>query len=150
MLRDLGANQLTSYAGLDSATGEMGQQLLEPPDVKGWRYGRSWINSQRPFIRYNTVSDLVKSAGRPEKKIGVDVLALLEKDEECDGPGKAVDLLARACLARPLNKEKREKLVSHLGDLPPRSEWSAKRTELNAKLRELLVLMLSMPEYQMT
>ncbi|HJM64710.1 MAG: hypothetical protein CMN05_10245 [Roseibacillus sp.] len=150
LLRDLGANQLTSYAGLDSATGEMGQQLLEPPDVKGWRYGRSWINSQRLFIRYNTVSDLVKSAGRPEKKIGVDVLALLEKDEECDGPGKAVDLLARACLARPLNKEKREKLVSHLGDLPPRSEWSAKRTELNAKLRELLVLMLSMPEYQMT
>lgn len=150
LLRDLDANQLTSYAAMDAATGEMGQKLLEPPDVKGWRYGRSWINSQQLFARYNTVSDLIKTASLPGKKIGVDVLALLEKNAKCDCATAAVDLLARVCLARPLNNEKRMELIAHLGELPPRSEWAAKRDEINVKLRELLVLMLSMPEYQLS
>lgn len=150
LLRDLDANQLTSYAALDVATGEMGQKLLEPPDVKGWRYGRSWINSQRLFVRYNTVSELILSASVPGKKKGVDVLALLEKNAKCDCATTVVDLLAKACLARPLDNEKRIELIAHLGEMPPRSEWVGKRDEINEKLRELLVLMLSMPEYQLS
>lgn len=151
LLRDLGVNQLTSYSGLDIATGEMGQKLLEPPDVKGWRYGRSWINSQRLFVRYNTVSELILSASVPgSKNKGVDILALLEKDAKCDCATTVVDLLAKACLSRPLNNEKRIELIAHLGEMPPRSEWAGKRDEINVKLRELLVLMLSMPEYQLS
>ena len=45
----------------DTALQQMGMQLMEPPDVKGWRYGRQWIDSQRLFTRYNAVASLIES-----------------------------------------------------------------------------------------
>jgi hypothetical protein len=149
LLRDLGVKQTSNYGVLDGAIQQMGMQLLEPPDVKGWRYGRAWISSQRLFVRYNTVAELVKSVAQPDGQKGVDVVALLEKGQ-CEDAGMAVDYLAKACLQRPLNDEKRKELIGFLGELPSKSEWASKRGELNEKLRALVVLMLSMPEYQMT
>jgi hypothetical protein len=149
LLRDLGVKQISNYGVLDGATQQMGMQLLEPPDVKGWRYGRSWISSQRLFVRYNTVADLVKSVAHPGGQKGVDVLALLEKGK-CEDAASAVDYLAKACLQRPLREEKHKELIGYLGELPSKSDWANQRAALNEKLRALLVLMLSMPEYQVT
>ncbi|MCI0541645.1 MAG: DUF1800 family protein [Verrucomicrobiales bacterium] len=149
LLRDLGVKQIPNYGVLDGAIQQMGMRLLEPPDVKGWRYGRSWISSQRLFVRYNTVADLVKSVTQPGGQKGADVLALLEQGK-CEDAAATVDYLAKACLQRPLSDEKRKELIGFLGELPSKSEWADKRGELNEKLRALLVLMLSMPEYQMT
>jgi hypothetical protein len=132
---------------LDSAVQQMGQQLFEPPDVKGWRYGRSWISSNRLFVRYNSVADLLRGVARTGGS-GVDVTALLEAGG-CPSGAAAVDYLARACLQRPLTPEKRAELVSFLGELPPPAEWAKQRAALNAKLQNLLVLMFSTPEYQL-
>ena len=51
---------------------------------------------------------------------------------------------------RPLAAEKRQQLIDHLGKLPPREKWATQRPQLNDKLRAVLVLMLCMPEYQMS
>ncbi|MEW6304788.1 MAG: DUF1800 family protein [Verrucomicrobiota bacterium] len=147
-LRDLGVKEAGSYGAIDSAIQQMGQQLFEPPDVKGWRYGRAWISSNRLFTRYNSVADLIKSVPQTDKRRGVDVVALLERGG-CPTGGEAVDYLAKACLMRPLPGAKRQELTAYLGELPPPAEWSKKRAELNDKLRGLLVLMLSTPEYQL-
>jgi uncharacterized protein (DUF1800 family) len=149
LLRDLGVKQVANYGGIDSAVRQMGMELLEPPDVKGWRYGRSWINSQRLFVRYNAVSNLVRSVGHSGKKPGADVLALVQSGG-CTNSTEAVDYLIKACLIRPLADEKRQELIRYLGDLPPCQEWSNKRDELNLRFQGLLVLLLSIPEYQMT
>ena len=61
----------------------------------------------------------------------------------------AVDYLAKACLIRPLTEAKRKELTDYLGDLPPPGEWTKQRAQLNEKLRGLMVLMLSTPEYQL-
>jgi hypothetical protein len=50
---------------------------------------------------------------------------------------------------RPLTEAKRKELIDYLGDLPPPAEWARQRAELNEKLRGLMVLMLSTPEFQM-
>jgi hypothetical protein len=71
-------------------------------------------------------------------------------DDSVSEPGQVVDFLARAVLARPLSEAKRNELCAHLGALPPRAEWATRRDELNQRLQELLILMLSTPEYQMT
>ncbi|MBI3469525.1 MAG: DUF1800 family protein, partial [Planctomycetes bacterium] len=149
LMRELGVKQVANYGALDSAIRQMGMELLEPPDVKGWRYGRSWINSQRLFSRYNAVANLVRSVAQPGGRRGVDVLALLQAGG-CQNSAEAVDYLVNACLVRPLGDEKRQELISYLGDLPPCQEWSDRRDELNPRLQALVVLMLSIPEYQMT
>ncbi len=136
---------LANYEALDIALQDMGMQLLEPPDVKGWRYGRPWISSQRLFVRYNAVASLIDAVG----KEGVDVVALIEAGG-CKNGAEAVDYLAKACLAQPLNAEKRKELISHLGKLPPCTEWAKQRPKVNQKLRSMLMLMLCVPEHQIS
>jgi len=135
---------VTNYEALDLALEQMGMKLLEPPDVKGWRYGRSWISSQRMFVRYNAVASVVEAVADS----GVDVVGFLQAGG-CKTSADAVDYLAKACLMRPLTAEKRGQLISRLGELPPCGEWPAQRAAINARLRPLLVLMLCMPEFQL-
>ena len=147
-LRDLGVKQVTNYGTLDGAIQRMGQQLLEPPDVKGWRYGRSWISSNRMFVRYNSVAELINSVPQPGRR-GVDGVAILESSG-CKTSTELVDYLAKACLMKPLSQDKRKELIGFLGELPQSSDWARQRNELNEKLQSVLILMLSMPEHQMS
>lgn len=148
MLRDLGANKLTSYGELDGMIREMGQELFEPPDVKGWRYGRAWISANRVLTRYNSAARLVQAAPQAGRS-GVDLVGLLES-KACQSAADVVDCLAKACLVKPLNEQQRQKLIEFVGQLPPPADWGGQRDEINNRLRALLVLMLSTPEYQMT
>ena len=147
-LRELGVKQVSNYGVLDGAIQQIGQQLFEPPDVKGWRYGRSWISSNRMFVRYNVVANLIKSVPQPGGRQGVDVVALVQNGG-CKSAAGAVDYLAKTCLVRPLSPEKQKALVDYLGHLPPHSEWTKRHGEINERLQSVLTLMLSMPEYQM-
>ncbi len=149
LLRDLGVKEVTDYGPLDGGIRAMGQDLLEPPDVKGWRGGRAWISSNRIFVRYNTVAELIRNLARPNNQRGIDVVALLDKNI-CKTETEVVDFLARACFAKPLNQQKRSELVNYLGTLPPPAQWAAQRQQINNRLQELLVLMLCTPEYQMS
>lgn len=136
---------VTSYEALDLALQQMGMQLIEPPDVKGWRYGRPWVSSQRMFVRYNAVASVIQATGGQ----GMDVVAFLLAGG-CKNSAEAVDYLAKACLMRPLSAEKRQEMVKQLGELPPCGEWAKQRGEVNEKLRSVLVLLLCMPEHQMS
>ncbi len=37
----------------------MGQNILEPPSVKGWNAGRAWINTSTLFVRQNIITHLL-------------------------------------------------------------------------------------------
>ncbi len=148
MMRDLGVKDTTSYSALNAAVESMGQKLLEPPDVKGWRRGRSWISANRMFTRYNSSAELLQTLARQDSQTGVDVVALLEQGS-CKNTEDIVNYLVKACFDRPLTSEQRKKLTASLGQFPPPAQWAKQRNQLNAKLRSLLVLMTSTPEYQM-
>jgi uncharacterized protein (DUF1800 family) len=146
-LRNLGIKQLANPAPLDKALQEMGQELFEPPDVKGWRGGRSWINSSRLLVRYNTVTDLVRDVHQGGKQTGVDVMALLEGAQH-ETPSDIVNSLGQLCLARPLGESKHQELVACLDDLPPFPQWAKQHDQVNRRLQDVLVLLTSLPEYQ--
>jgi uncharacterized protein (DUF1800 family) len=148
-LRDLGVKRVADAGMLDSAVRSMGQEIFEPPDVKGWRYGRPWVNTNRIFLRYNTTAELIRSVPRPGNRRGVDVVGLLAGTGCCTA-AEVVDYLAKQCLARPLTADKRKELIDFLGELPPPTQWSSRPAQLNERLQGLLVLMTSMPEYQLT
>ncbi|HJN11200.1 MAG TPA: DUF1800 family protein [Pirellulaceae bacterium] len=149
MLRDLGVKEIVDYAALDEAVQSAGQQLFEPPDVKGWRRGHSWISADRTFVRYNSVADLLRTVPVAGGRQGVDLVALLDS-EGCKTAVDIVNYLAKTCCVGPLNDKKREKFIGYVSQLPPASEWAGQRVQVNEKLRALLVLMMSMPEYQLT
>jgi hypothetical protein len=44
---------------MQNFTENMGQQLLNPPNVKGWKQGRSWINTNTMTARLNFATHVV-------------------------------------------------------------------------------------------
>jgi hypothetical protein len=120
----------------------MGQTLLEPPSVAGWPEGRDWINANLVLVRYNAVTQMIEE-GKP------DLVALL-KDRTLNSPAEVVDHLAQRCLLTGLKEEKRQALIQFLGPLPPSSEWAKQPDPINAKLRALVGLLVSMPEFQVS
>lgn len=126
------------YGALDSTVSDMGQRLFEPPNVAGWEGGRAWIDANSLLLRYNAMANLVEQA---------DLVAWLENSRI--EPANAVDYLARAFLCVPLNEPKRQELIQYLGELPPRDQWASQRGAVNARLRAVLVALVSLPEYQL-
>jgi uncharacterized protein (DUF1800 family) len=149
MLRDVGIKQVANYGELDGMIQNMGQQLFEPPDVKGWREGRSWISANRLFLRYNATANLMQSVAQPGGRRGADLVDVLAS-AECKTAADVVSCLAKTCFAKSLNDQQRQKLADFLGELPPQPEWANQRDNINGRLRAVLVLMLSTPEYQLT
>jgi hypothetical protein len=136
---------------LESSVRDMGQDLFDPPSVKGWEGGRSWINANVLLTRYGALANLVDMpVSVPDRPRGnLDVIALL-RGKEFKAPAEVVDYLLKCHLAVSVAAEKRKELIAYLGNLPPSSQWAEQRDEVNARLRGLLVLLFASPEYQMT
>lgn len=137
-IRIVGLTQV-DYNSVDGALHGMGQTLYQPPNVGGWEEGRTWISANRILLRYNAVADLID---RPQ----FDAMQALEG--KITGAAELVDYLARACLVNELSDQQRQALVAYVGTLPPAAEWGKQRAEINSKLRGLIALLMSTPEYQ--
>ncbi len=148
MARDFGVKG-ADYNYLFQVCADMGQELFQPPNVKGWYGGRDWINANLIFTRYNHTANFIRSVPQPNKGPGIDLVAYLE-GKNCTTAAQVVDYLAKACLATPLNEEQRRDLTEYLGQLPPPAEWAKQKDQLNAKFRQVLVLLLTTPDAQIS
>ncbi len=139
----------------------MGQELFNPPNVRGWEGGAAWINSNSLFARQNFVAGLLISdqANRDEFRrrdsmmvrptaTAVDWASRLEP-EGISTPEAIVDYFARLMLAVPLPDEKRAQLTAALTDLPEATAWGTQRRAVNRQVARMLVLMMTLPEYQL-
>jgi uncharacterized protein (DUF1800 family) len=150
----------------------MGQELMEPPNVKGWEGGQAWINTNTLFARDNFAALMIgtgvdapmaraprpsapaKPGAKDERPLGplahqLNLLAPLQ-EQKLETATAIVDYYARVLFASPLREAKRSELIAFLGNLPPASQWSERQRDLNVKLGGLLILMMSLPEYQLT
>jgi hypothetical protein len=53
--------------GMFQAARQMGQALFQPPNVKGWDGGRTWITTNTLFTRYNFAGQLLEGMGQNER-----------------------------------------------------------------------------------
>ena len=132
---------------------QMGQVPFAPPNVRGWPGGRMWINTSTLFVRYNTGLYLAgNGAGEFAKfgnrKFGVPARnggSVIEPPVNFQ-PGvdqtdsqTVVDNWVNRLIQRPIADDKRQVLVDALGDQPAHPD----------KLRAMVQLIMSMPEYQL-
>jgi uncharacterized protein (DUF1800 family) len=186
--------------------GKMGQELFQPPNVKGWPGGEQWITAATLFTRYNTCTALVegrilpggdgpfmKNNNKPNARAReqrLETVALAAGDNGATpppgrfrpgqfrpgqfrpgafGPGgfrpgmvspvapaklfpdlkdptaeQVVDAAIDRFLQRPLHPDKRKTLIESLGDAPIKLG----QAESDRRVREMMSLLLSTPEYQ--
>jgi hypothetical protein len=136
-----------------SSLNQMGQIPLEPPNVKGWPGGRTWINTSTLFVRYNTAVWLAGGGGQSPMRMarqggergnrdrrgrpGADTIFAVEK---AGGDALAVaNYWVARLIQRPIDEEKKQVLIDALGDRPGDGE----------SVKKMVQLIVSMPEYQL-
>jgi len=158
----------------ERAMAAMGQELMQPPNVKGWDGGKAWINTATLFNRYNAVARLVSGSDRgrrrsdassdsegrgnmmmmsPEAKSRTErapqpaygVLEIVRAKHLSDAV-EIVDYFCETLLAVPFSGGKRDQLAAYLDD--------GKRFDVNGRgaerrLRMVVTLLCSTPEFQM-
>lgn len=110
---------------------DLGQNLFEPPTVKGWEGGRLWINSATMLQRANFASQV--TAGESFGNIG-------ERSRQTGSVQARVTDFLELLLAAEVSQTTREDLTNYLR----RAKGSA--TEQNNGLVQLIM---TMPEYQL-
>lgn len=149
----------------------MQMEYLNPPDVAGWKayyqepsYYRTWINSTTLPARMAITEKLSDNGYFVNGfQYRIDVLAFVQKLENAGDPNELIQEIARLIYPQPLTEKQvlalKEALIPGLEDYVWTSEYyeylndpndqSLKRT-VEARLRKLIALMLSMPEYQLS
>jgi uncharacterized protein (DUF1800 family) len=139
----------------------LGQDLLLPPNVKGWDGGLSWITTNTLLARYNQAAILVMGQGnlgadggdRPGmKRIAdranemarqlrpADVAKIIPEDERADSQA-VIAKLEKRFIQGQLSEKHRQVLRDYLEP----------RTDLNDQdIRHAIRLLMSTPEYQVT
>ena len=114
---------------LSRLSAELGQDIFEPPTVKGWDGGRLWISSTTLIQRANFATALLKS-----NQLGSVSLGDLRVEDE-------VNYFVELLLARDVGPESIAELRQFLGNQPGNPEM---------RLRSLVQFLMQMPEYQLT
>jgi uncharacterized protein (DUF1800 family) len=120
----------------------MGQDLLNPPDVSGWRGGAAWINSTTLFERFNWADRL--SMGRDSTKpYFADVPGQIQA-KGISTPDGLVDYYLGLFVDGDATPEARQSLVDYLGQAP-----LGDSSTIDLKGRGLVHLAMSVPTYQL-
>ena len=122
------------------ALSRMGQQLFQPPNVRGWPGGESWITSATLYTRYNFTATLINN---PQANAAVSMMKLFPNLPANATPEQLVDAAIERFTLRPLHESKKTALLEAIGHAPLSAGG-----ETDRRVKQLIALLLSTPEYQ--
>ena len=137
---------------------QLGQELFNPPNVKGWDGGAAWINSSTLLNRYNFAGALVRGKlpqnlgrsptnrrsynNRPNLRSVVDPERVLPPADRKDRASVQRALFARLYQSQ-LRATDRAKFMEYLDTQKDPADWNER------DLQEAVHLLLSSPQYQL-
>jgi uncharacterized protein (DUF1800 family) len=155
---------------------QLGQELMQPPNVKGWDGGDTWITTSTLFNRYNFMCTLVGGTDTPqhrrerERRLrqmrenfgaeafesqeltmrfqpGFDPMPMV-REAKLHSAEQVVDLFVSRLLQRTIEKDRKAVLLEAF----TRELRSADVRDVNNTdaIRLLIQLIVSMPEYQLS
>ena len=134
---------------LREQTIRLGQNLLNPPNVKGWPGGYAWINSNTVLLRFNFAMAMATQRQREfVRKAALDEWLEKHKIKTADD---VLDHFALTLLDGQLPSDARSKLLDYMNRDAKNNEKPFKLTAdtINSKVRGVLHMMMTMPEYQL-
>jgi uncharacterized protein (DUF1800 family) len=119
-----------------NACRQLGQQLFEPPSVKGWDGGAAWITASNLSLRYQLAGKLIemKNAFHPDT---------LLPDRNLSREKIRVQLFDRFYHS-PLREQEQQTMDRYLAALPPATDWQRK------EFIQVLQHLVQQPQFQLT
>lgn len=132
---------------LASALELMGQDLFQPPSVKGWDGGRAWINTATLFVRQNICVYLLTGVRPAGSSWEVDEARydpshlVAHLGGKASDPEAVAEYLMRFMLGAPPAPERRDEVLRFMHERGNRVDKD--------RIIALLCLISAMPEYQL-
>ncbi|MCS6884189.1 MAG: DUF1800 domain-containing protein [Acidobacteriota bacterium] len=153
-LRMLKAKLATGNAGelglrdIFTTLSAQGQILYSPPSVKGWDPGLAWINTATLLERYNYANSLVTN--RSQRGSSIDPKALLA-GAEVQTSKQVVDYFLKLLGIYDADETTRNQLKKYLeqNDDGTKGKFTLNHETIDKKIRGLIHLILSLPDYQL-
>ena len=123
---------------LPASTRRMGQDLLNPPDVSGWKGGDNWISATTLLERFNFADRLAAVSGADQPYF-IDVAGQLQSQNLRTG-SEIVDHYLDLLVDGAATPEARQALIAFLGGDDPSNEQN---------VRGMLHLAMSLPTHQL-
>ena len=130
-------------------TGFMGQTLLNPPSVEGWHEGTEWINSGALVERVNFAAKEISDIQKPGVRDILNRLADSARSGEY-APAELVDACLDIMGTADMDAEMRAALIAHTRAKGDIRLAGPDRPASEARVGELLALIASTTEYQLT
>jgi hypothetical protein len=124
-----------------------GQVLFNPPDVEGWLGGREWVSTTALITRYNFAEQAIRGA---YPGASIDVARLLQRRGLTDAAAIA-DFFADLMVDGDLTSAQRQTLLDYLvlNDNGSRGTFRLDEQTINKKVRGLIHLLATTPQYQL-
>lgn len=135
---------------LPQQMGAMGQDLFHPPSVKGWDAGESWISSDTMMERFNFAARI--TTVRFDELMKTHTPTQLIQKFGLENSAQIVDYFLDLLVDGDVPASTRQRLVEYVStdlDGKKMSMMGDDRT-LDAKLRGLVHLIMTLPTYQLT
>jgi hypothetical protein len=143
-----------------NALRQMGQMLFAPPNVKGWDGGKAWITTSTLLFRYNLANFTLNNGALNVERIRKIAVGAKNVEGFNVENRKPIDL---AKIAPPDLRPDAKKLVASLTERLFQNPLTARDTQplvdflkknnndtSDQTMRDLLHLMMSTPQYQLT
>ena len=144
----------------DQLTRNLGQELLAPPNVKGWDGGLSWITTNNLLSRYNEAAVLVLAEGNIGGGAGQGIDKMIaQRAQQMTRQMRAINVDK---IVSPENRTDKKKLLTilekrFLADKLTERQRSVLHEYLNSRkeigeqeVRHAIRLIMATPEYQLT
>ncbi len=133
----------TRTAVVTTQTGEMGQELFNPPDVFSWRGNQAWITTQNLLNRYKFARDLTQKDKSGRNELGMDPQSFLNLME--NSRSAVVDRFLKLLGPMNIDAATRTELIAWLGSADPIDLRNP--DFVNQRVRGLINLILNLPHY---
>ena len=143
----LGADRVPSAEeGLVRRLGQLGQELLNPPDVAGWPGHHQWLTTTTMPLRWNAATAIIFDRRRPRP----DLVALARRMRQpYEAEQLTGDLVAHWLAVQPDQAEIETLTEVLLGGIPA-YEWDLDDGGAGNRLLGLFNFIVRLPEYQLT
>lgn len=142
LLRELNI-PFAEYEALGKANQQLGQELFNPPDVKGWRGGNDWITNTRLIRRYDLLPKFLAEHGKEVQNL-VSELITKSKSVGTTKPSIKLTNLFKTFQSQPSCSSDPKALLAWLLPLSP-----VLAPNCNQTVDKILITVLKDPTYQL-
>lgn len=126
------------------------QEILNPPDVRGWEGQRKWVNTTSYPTRNLYSDSFITGIKIGSKTFKVDVLPFARSFSSSENAIQFVEDTVKLLVPYPLSQIRKDSLLLILLDGTAVENWSTNSTNAAKRLENYFKALMRLPEYQLS